>query len=216
MGAHAGHLTCHGDAPLTMDHSTYLQINQFAERTSWLHGPAKAYGQYGIVAFALLLLVGWWRARRSGDLAADAGVAWAGGAALVALAIGQVVGGLVNRARPYEAVPAAHVLLSRTTDFSFPSDHATAVGAVAVGLWLVDRPLGRVAAALALLMAATRVYAGVHYPSDVLAGLLLGGLVAFGGAKPATRLGESLLRRMARFRAGVLLTGATAAEAIRP
>jgi undecaprenyl-diphosphatase len=52
-----------------------------------------------------------------------------------------------------------------------------AVGA-AVGLLLVVRLLGAIAAVAAVLMAGARVYIAAHYPGDVLLGLLLGGLVA--------------------------------------
>src|SRR6266545_4046605 len=55
---------------------------------------------------------------------------------------------------------------------------ATMAGAVAVGLWIVHRRLGIVAAMAAVLMAFTRVYIAAHYPADVAAGLLLGGVVA--------------------------------------
>ena len=77
-------------------------------------------------------------------------------------------------------VPGILVLANRSTDPSFPSDHATMAGAAAVGLWIVNRRLGIVAAAAALLMAITRVYIAAHYPGDVLAGLLLGAIVAIG------------------------------------
>ena len=86
----------------------------------------------------------------------------------------QLVGQVVDRARPYALMPAAHVLIDRTSDFSFPSDHATAVGAVAAALWLANRRLGLLAGGLALLMAFSRVYVGVHYPGDVAGGLVLG------------------------------------------
>ena len=58
----------------------------------------------------------------------------------------------------------------------------------AVGLWLVDRRAGLVAGLLALAMACARVYAGAHYPGDVLGGLLVGSLVAAAGWIPARRL----------------------------
>ena len=58
---------------------------------------------------------------------------------------------------------------------SFPSDTTAMLAALATGIWLVSRPLGVVAAIWVLLVAAfPRVFAGYHYPSDVLAGAVLG------------------------------------------
>ena len=125
-----------------------------------------------------MLLVAYLDGRHHADLTAVAGSVWAALAALVALGVGQLIGGAVDRARPYEAMTNVHVLVDKTTDFSFPSDHATVAGAVAVGLLFANRRWGIVAAVLAVLMAFTRVYVGAHYPGDVLAGLALGGLVA--------------------------------------
>ena len=165
-----------------MDGTVLRWVNGLAARTGWAHGPFTAFARYGIVIFAVLLVVSLLDARRRGDSRAVAGTLWAGGAALVALLGAQVIGHLVKRARPYDAMPGVHVLVARTTDFSFPSDHATAAGAVAVGLLLANRRWGIVACVAALLMAFTRVYVGVHYPGDVIAGLALGGLVAATGA----------------------------------
>jgi undecaprenyl-diphosphatase len=109
----------------------------------------------------------------------------------------------VNEARPYTALPHILVLATRSTDPSFPSDHATMAGAVAVGLWFVSRRLGIVAAIAALLMAFARVYIAAHYPADVVAGLLLGGLVA--------ALTWLLVRRPL-----TRLTGALAGTRLRP
>lgn len=140
------------------------------------------YADDGIVLFAVLLLFAYLQGRQSSDVKVVAGAVWAGAAALVALGIGQIIGNIVARSRPYTAMPNVHVLIDRTSDFSFPSDHATAVGAVAVGLWFVNRRIGIVALIGGVFMAVARVYAGAHYPGDVLAGLALGGIVAAAGA----------------------------------
>jgi membrane-associated phospholipid phosphatase len=87
-----------------------------------------------------------------------------------------------DRERPYEVVPEADPLLRWDLSSSMPSGHASAsaAGAVILGYLLG----GRWAWALGLLAVAVgfaRVYIGVHYPSDVLAGAALGvgvGLVA--------------------------------------
>jgi undecaprenyl-diphosphatase len=180
-----------------MDASLYRAVNRLAARTGWAHALFIAYAKYGVVLFAALLVAGWWLARRA-NIDAVAGVVWAGAGALVALGVGQVIGHAIDRARPYAVMPTAHVLITRTSDFSFPSDHATAVGAVAAGLWLVHRRLGVLAAGLAVVMAFARVYVGAHYPGDVAGGLLLGAgiVVALHGA--AAKMLAPVLGRLAR------------------
>lgn len=71
--------------------------------------------------------------------------------------------------------------LSGPTDYAFPSDHTALVTALAAGIWLVDRRLGALAAALALTEGFTRVYLGMHYPHDVAAGMLLSSALILGG-----------------------------------
>lgn len=185
-----------------MDNSLFRWINRLANRTSWAHGFFTSYAKYGIALFAVLLVAAYLDGRQLDDLRAIAGSVWAAGAALAALGIGQLIGGAIDRARPYEAMTGIHLLVDKTTDFSFPSDHATAAGAVAVGLLLTNRRWGIVVAVLAVVMAFTRVYVGAHYPGDVLAGLALGGGVAAAGAlvvvPPLIRLAERLSRT--RFR----------------
>ena len=158
-----------------MNTTPFRWINQLADRTGWGQGFFTAYAKYAIVLFAALVVAAYLDSRRHGDASAVAGSVWAGGAALVALGVGQVIGGSIDRARPYEALTDVHLLVHRTTDFSFPSDHATAAGAVAVGLLLTNRGWGHIAAVAAVVMMAfARLYVGAHYPGDVLAGLRLG------------------------------------------
>lgn len=181
-----------------MDASLFRIVDRFAERTGWLHPPAVAFAKYGIVAFALMLLVGWWLGRQRPEPTALAAVVCTVVAVFVALGAAQLIGHGVGRARPYDAMTGMRVLVARTTDFSFPSDHATVAGAVAGGLWFVDRRLARLAVGLALLMAVTRVYVGAHYPGDVLAGLALGAATAAGVHLLAGGPIAALLGRLAR------------------
>jgi undecaprenyl-diphosphatase len=180
-----------------MDASLYRAVNRLAGRTGWAHPLFVGYAKYGVLLFAALLVAGWWLGRRSADIAAVAAVVWAGAAAVVALGVGQLIGQAIDRARPYAVMPTAHVLITRTSDFSFPSDHATAVGAVAAGLWLAHRRIGILAAGLALVMAFARVYVGAHYPGDVAAGLLLGAGMAAALHPLAARMLRPLLSRVA-------------------
>jgi membrane-associated phospholipid phosphatase len=180
-----------------LDASLFRWINRLADRTSWAHGLFRSNANVGIVVFAALLLIVFLIGRHNGDSPMVAGAVWSGAAPLVALVLGQVIGGAVDRARPYEAMSNVHVLVSKTTDFSFPSDHATVAGAVAVGLLFANRRWGIVASVFAVLMAFTRVYVGAHYPADVLAALVLGGAVAAAGALTLVPLLTRLVDRLA-------------------
>jgi len=104
-----------------LDARLFRAVNRLADRTSWAHGPIVAYAKVGVVAFAVLLMVGWWQARSQGDVDRMAGLLWAGVGTLIAVALNQIVGSVVARARPYNAMPNVHLLISKTTDFSFPA-----------------------------------------------------------------------------------------------
>ena len=79
--------------------------------------------------------------------------------------------------RPFEQLPA-DLLFYRPTDPSFPSNAAAVGFALATSIFLVNRKLGVGGILLASFYGFSRVYVGVHFPSDVIAGALLGVLVA--------------------------------------
>ena len=179
--------------PVPGDRSVFDAVNTVARRTVWLHSPTLAYATYGVVLFAGLLLAGWWVARSTGNHTQVAAAVWTPLGAMLALAINQPIVNAVREARPYTVLPDILVLAHRSTDYSFPSDHAVMAGAVAGGLFLVSRRLGVVAAVAALLMALARVYIGAHWPGDVEIGLALGATITIGGFKAIERPAVALV-----------------------
>ena len=106
--------------------------------------------------------------------------------ALCALALGFILGDLVIkplvcRVRPYDAYEAYHVYAMSFTlnagtehSYSFPSGHATCAFASAVAYFKLNKKVGIALTVFAALIAFSRLYNYVHFPTDVLAGMALG------------------------------------------
>lgn len=137
-------------------------------------------GEYGALWFAIGLAGAAVDARARGAWLRAIGLTGAAFAANVA------VKHVVHRPRP-----PSPGLLAPPSELSFPSSHAATSVAAARAFSRILRARGhrraaRSLPALAALMAATRIYVGVHYPSDIAAGALLGAVVA-GLSHPSDR-----------------------------
>ena len=81
---------------------------------------------------------------------------------------------LVCRPRPYNVIPELHALVT-AGDWSFPSGHSTCSMAGAVPMFCrLPRRAGALALVLGILICRSRLYVGVHYPTDVLCGAVIG------------------------------------------
>ena len=102
-----------------------------------------------------------------------------GYAAVFSLIFGAIVTNLllkniVARPRPFAEIEALIPLIAKPTDFSFPSGHTTASFAVALVMFrMLPKKIGIPAVVLAALVAFSRLYLGVHYPTDVLVAFLV-------------------------------------------
>lgn len=109
----------------------------------------------------------------------------AGAAAFCSIALGALITNLalknlVDRTRPYEAVAAVIPLIPYPVDSSFPSGHTCASFAAAlIYIRMLPRQVGITAVVLASLIAFSRLYLGVHYPSDVLGGFAVACVVSW-------------------------------------
>ena len=131
------------------------------------------FGDKGIfwIAVALILII-IKKTRKTGVMM--------GTALLLGLIIGNVIlKNAIARTRPYDVNTAmqAELLVKALSDFSFPSGHTLASFEAATVLLIRDKRFGIPALVLAVLIALSRLYLYVHYPTDVLAGALLGAFI---------------------------------------
>jgi undecaprenyl-diphosphatase len=159
----------------SLDYDLFRAINGLAGRNQAVDAIVVACAKFLPVVFALALVGLWLTWRPTNQRAAFL----AGISALVALGIGQLIGVAFPRPRPY-LTHQANLLISRTADTSFPSDHATLGFAVTVLVWRYNRRAGTALLLLALVLAFARIFVGAHYPSDVLGGAVLGSLTSMG------------------------------------
>jgi len=91
----------------------------------------------------------------------------------LALLCNQLIGLAWDHPRPF-AIGLGYRFIDHAADPSFPSDHTTIFATTAYAFWLAGKArLGRILLLLTLLVGWARIYLGVHWPLDILGGLLL-------------------------------------------
>lgn len=98
---------------------------------------------------------------------------------LLSLIISSVIGlvimkPIIRRPRPFEAFGFKDLLIDKPLGFSFPSGHTSSSFASATSIYLFDKKLGLFAFLFSALIAFSRMYHYVHYPTDIIGGIILG------------------------------------------
>ena len=126
--------------PQGLNTSLYLDLNSFARQTAWAHGFMHAYALWlELTLMAALFLVAYVLARWRRDVH-GAALRFVGGVGTpVALGLNQLVGHAAGELRPYDTYRHALVLVAKSHDFAFPSDHASVAGALFVSVLPVLR-----------------------------------------------------------------------------
>ncbi|MBI2861636.1 MAG: phosphatase PAP2 family protein [Chloroflexi bacterium] len=168
--------TMAGAAMIAGDVALLHAINGLAGRLPWLDRLAELLvNEYFVPAALGLCLLGLWF---SGTTTAERRQRqWLVLAAVAALIVANGIVALSNhfyyRPRPF-TVEELTLLFYRPSDSSFPSNPAALAFSVALPVWVASRQVGALACTLAILYSFVRIYVGVHYPSDVLGGALVG------------------------------------------
>ncbi|MEU5635482.1 phosphatase PAP2 family protein [Streptomyces rishiriensis] len=190
----------------SVDGEAYTDVVNLARHApGWLDGAVSAWSTYGLALFAALMAYGWWRARRAGAAASVTALA-VPFVVVAAFGVDAALKLLVREDRPCRSLRVATLeACPAPGDWSFPSNHAAVAAAAAVALIFVSRRLGAVAAVAACAMAASRLWVGAHYPHDVVAGVLVGALVAWLAMSALRRRAETAALRLTATRLRPLL-----------
>lgn len=167
-------------SPSEWNAQLYREVNQFAQGLpSWVHTVAEIGTEAGLLLFAMLFVLGWWRARREENKSMAVALL-VPVVTIGAYLISETVKSVIREARPCNAMQKVQTIADcpPTGDWSLPSNHATVVAACPAAI-IVARPrMAFVVVPLAALMGFSRVFIGVHYPYDVVAGFALGAIAA--------------------------------------
>jgi undecaprenyl-diphosphatase len=168
----------------------FLVINGTQATPAWLVGIAMLTADYVIYLIPLLLAAMWlWGNEAQRSLAIRACLV-----AMLGVGANQLIGLVWQHPRPF-MIGLGHTFLPHAPDSSFPSDHATVFGGVALTLLLGGaRSLGMLTMLAGVSVAWGRVFLGVHFPMDMF-GAIAVACVAYALIAPIWRLGGAAVTR---------------------
>ena len=125
------------------------------------------------------------------------GVALAAALCLDAIICNILLKPMVCRIRPCDVNQTVQLLIARPADYSFPSGHTAASFAAVAALYFAGaKKWWKITLPLAILMAFSRMYLYVHYPTDVLGGMIVGCAAGYFGNRLAAHLIQSWRQKM--------------------
>ena len=164
-----------------IDYWFFAQINAFAGYWIWLDTLARLFlNDYFVpTVIAASLLALWFEGIEGTERTTNQrAVLVAALSAALANALVKIMNLLYFRPRPFHTYEV-NLLFYPPTDSSFPSNAAALGFSVAAGVWIYQARWGRFLLALASIFGLSRIFGGVHYPLDVVAGAILGCLSAW-------------------------------------
>ena len=159
-----------------MDQALTQWVNSVARSNALLDSVMIAASKFGVPLLVALVVAQWWSKIDRTHIrhtCIAAGLSF-----LIGLGLNQIILLFVHRVRPYDA-GVSHLIISKSPDWSFPSDHATASIAIVAAFALRGLPRRTLLfGLLALLICWSRIFVGTHYLTDVLGGGLTGVVAA--------------------------------------
>jgi len=162
---------------LNLDFRIFEFLNDWAGQSKIFDILVITFGHYLPYIIVLVLVIYWFKQEASiknRTALVSAFVSFV----IARLFLVEIIRKLFPRDRPFLSHEVIQ-LIAKDTEKSFPSGHATALFAIAMAVYFYNKKLGVILFILALINGITRVIAGVHFPSDILGGAILGIVVAW-------------------------------------
>lgn len=155
---------------INIDHQLFQLINNFAFKWLWLDIVGVLFAKYLIYLMALVLFLFLLKSKKNWRMIL---------AALISAFTARfIITGLIRllkpRSRPFISGNNINLLINKINEQSFPSGHASFTFGLATIVYLYNKKWGVVFFVLAFLVSIARVFVGVHWPSDILAGAIIG------------------------------------------
>ncbi len=160
---------------MSWDYSVTSWLNSFSGKIALLDSVFVAITMGGPIVLVALIAVRWWiKVQR--ELQRHLAIACAM-ATLLGLFFNQLILLFYHRPRPYES-QITHLIIQKSSDPSFPSDHATVGFAIVMMLVLCRDKWAVGLSVIAILICVSRIYVGTHFVTDVIGGAVTGLMAA--------------------------------------
>jgi len=163
---------------LSFDIPGFHIFNQFAGHHAFIDSSFAFFAQYALELYIILFIIAWLTLPKS-EIEQRHTLVIMGLAGVLGLIINVIVSNIYFRPRPFMVLPKGTftLLIPHSPDASFPSDHTTGSFGFAAASWgKAPKWITSSFTILAVLNAIARLYVGVHWPTDIIAGMIIGTL----------------------------------------
>lgn len=154
----------------SLDYKIFNFINKYVEENLVIDNMMIFFAEYAQFLFPLVLIILWLINKGKGRIVVFQTILAFG----VALILTKFIKLLFYRDRPFVSLLDINQLVDHSINSSFPSNHATSALVIAVSIYLFYKRLGTACLIIAFGIAFSRIWVGVHYPVDVIAGIVFG------------------------------------------
>ncbi len=162
---------------INIDQNLFLFINSFAGKSPFFDGLAKLMvNEFFIPTILALMIFGiwfYWDSSKDKDLKQKSVLSGVIAVLIGSMVFVSLINNLVQRSRPFEN-QEVNLLFYMPTDPSFPSNATVVAFALATAIYLAEKRFGWIAFFLAGFYGILRIFVGIHFPLDIIAGAIIG------------------------------------------